>query len=224
MNLVLFGPPGSGKGTQAERLRNKWKLRHISTGDLLREAVAAKSELGQRVESVLASGQLVSDDIILGLMRDAILAVKKDATLSGWLLDGFPRTVGQAKGLDALLAETGSRIDAIVVLDATRDAVIERLSGRRTCTQCKTVYHVKYNPTRVDGVCDKCGGKVVQREDDRPETIARRLDVYEAQTRPILAHYEGRVATNVIDGDLPVDDVTAKIERVLHSPGGRTAA
>lgn len=215
MNLVLFGPPGSGKGTQAERLRNHLKLRHISTGDLLREAVAAKSELGKRVESVLASGQLVSDDIILGLMRDAIREVKKDAALSGWLLDGFPRTVGQAQGLDALLAETGSKIDAIVVLDATRDAVIDRLSGRRTCTQCKTVYHITHNPTRVDGVCDKCGGKVVQREDDRPETIAKRLDVYEAQTRPILAHYQGRVATHVIDGDLPVDDVTTAIERIV---------
>ena len=220
MNLVLFGPPGSGKGTQAERLRNQWKLRHISTGDLLREAVANRSELGKKVESVLASGQLVSDDIILGLMRDAILGVKKDTSLAGWLLDGFPRTVGQAQGLDGLLAETGSKIDAIIVLDATRDAVIDRLSGRRTCTQCKTVYHVKYNPTRVDGVCDKCGGKVVQREDDRPETIAKRLDVYEAQTRPILSHYAGRVATHVIDGDLPVDEVTTEIERIV----GRTAA
>ncbi len=220
MNLVLFGPPGSGKGTQAERLRNQWKLRHISTGDLLREAVANQSELGKKVESVLASGQLVSDDIILGLMRDAILGVKKDTSLTGWLLDGFPRTLGQAQGLDGLLAETGSKIDAIIVLDATRDAVIDRLSGRRTCTQCKTVYHVKYNPTRVDGVCDKCGGKVVQREDDRPETIAKRLDVYEAQTRPILSHYAGRVATHVIDGDLPVDEVTTEIERIV----GRTAA
>jgi len=220
MNLVLFGPPGSGKGTQAERLRNQLKLRHISTGDLLREAVAAKSELGKKVEGVLASGQLVSDDIVLSLMRDAILAVKRDAALSGWLLDGFPRTLGQAKGLDALLAETGESIDAIFVLDATRDAVIERLSGRRTCTQCKTVYHVTHNPTRVDGVCDKCGGKVSQREDDRPETIAKRLDVYEAQTRPILAHYQGRVRTHVIDGDLPVDEVTTAIGRVV----GRAAA
>ena len=211
MNLVLFGPPGSGKGTQAERLRNQLQLRHISTGDLLREAVAQKSELGKKVESVLASGQLVSDDIVLALMRDAILAVKEDAALSGWLLDGFPRTLGQAKGLDALLAETGETIDAIFVLDATREAVIERLSGRRTCTQCKTVYHVKYNPSRAEGVCDRCGGKVVQREDDRPETIAKRLDVYESQTRPILAHYEGRVNIHRIDGDLPVDEVTVAI-------------
>ena len=215
MNLVLFGPPGSGKGTQAERLRNQLQLRHISTGDLLREAVAQKSELGKKVESVLASGQLVSDDIVLALMRDAILAVKKDASLAGLLLDGFPRTVGQAKGLDALLAETGETIDAIFVLDATREAVIERLSGRRTCTQCKTVYHVEYNPSRAEGVCDRCGGKVVQREDDRPETIAKRLDVYESQTRPILAHYQGRVKMHRIDGDLPVDDVTTAIENAV---------
>jgi adenylate kinase len=215
MNLVLFGPPGSGKGTQAERLRDQLKLRHLSTGDLLREAVARRSELGRKVEGVLAAGRLVSDEIVLALVRDAILTVKQDATLSGWLLDGFPRTVGQAQGLDALLAEIGSSIDAIFVLDASREAVIERLSGRRTCTQCKTVYHVKHNPTRVEGVCDRCGGKVVQREDDRPETIAKRLDVYESQTRPILAHYRGRVATSVIDGDLPVDEVTAAIERAV---------
>jgi adenylate kinase len=215
MNLVLFGPPGSGKGTQAERLRSQLKLRHLSTGDLLREAVAQKSELGKKVESVLASGQLVSDDIVLALMRDAIVAVQKDQALEGWLLDGFPRTLGQAQGLDALLAEIGSKIDAIFVLDATRESVIERLSGRRTCTQCKTVYHVKYNPSRVEGVCDRCGGKVVQRDDDRPETIAKRLDVYESQTRPILAHYQDRVTTHVIDGDLTVDDVTAAIERTV---------
>ena len=164
MNLILFGPPGSGKGTQAERLREKRGLRHISTGDLLREAVANGSDLGKKVQGILASGQLVSDDIIVALMRDVIAAVENE----GWLLDGFPRTVGQAKGLDAQVAELGQKIGAIVVLNVRREAVIERLSGRRTCTQCKTVFHVKINPPKVDGICDRCGGKLVQREDDRP--------------------------------------------------------
>lgn len=211
MNLILFGPPGSGKGTQAGRLREKRGLRHISTGDLLREAIANESELGRQVKSILASGQLVPDETILALMRDEIDAVGNQ----GWLLDGFPRTVGQAKGLDAQLAELGQKIGAIVVLNARRDAVIERLSGRRTCTNCKTVFHVRINRPRVDGICDRCGGALVQREDDRPETIAKRLDVYEAQTQPILAHYRGIVAIHEVDGEQPVDEVTRSIERVL---------
>jgi adenylate kinase len=212
MNLILFGPPGSGKGTQAERLREKRGLRHISTGDLLREAVADESDLGNRVKSILASGQLVSDDIILALMRDVIAAVGEE----GWLLDGFPRTVGQAKGLDTQLAELNQKIGAIVVLNVRREAVIERLSGRRTCTNCKTVFHVKVNRPRVEGVCDKCGGKLVQRDDDRAETIARRLDVYEAQTQPILEHYRGVVPMHEFDGEQPVDEVTRSIEHVLQ--------
>jgi adenylate kinase len=215
MNLVLFGPPGSGKGTQAERLRDGLKLRHLSTGDLLRDAVARETELGKKVKSVLASGQLVSDDIVLALMRDAIVAVGGDRGLKGWLLDGFPRTIGQAEGLDRLLAELGQKIDAVVMLDVPRDAVVSRLSGRRTCTQCKTVWHVENNPPAVEGVCDRCGGKLVQREDDRPATISARLDVYEKQTRPILAYYRGNVPVHEIDGAMPVDGVTRAIERVL---------
>jgi adenylate kinase len=215
MNLILFGPPGSGKGTQAERLRDGWKLRHLSTGDLLRDAVARETELGRKVKSVLASGQLVSDDIVLALMRDAIAAVGGDGNLRGWLLDGFPRTLGQAGGLDRLLEELGQKIDAIIVLDVDREAVVDRLSGRRTCTQCKTVWHVRNNPPAVGGVCDRCGGKLVQRDDDRPETISARLDVYEKQTRPILEHYRGRVALLEVDGALPVDEVTRAIGRGL---------
>ena len=215
MNLVLFGPPGSGKGTQAERLRDGMQLRHISTGDLLRDAVAKGTELGRTVQGILASGQLVSDDLVLALMRDAIVAVGRDGALKGWLLDGFPRTLGQADGLDRLLEELGQKIGAIVVLDVRREAVVERLSGRRTCTQCKAVYHVQANPPAAEGRCDRCGGTLVQREDDRPETIARRLDVYRAQTQPIIAHYRGRVAIHEIDGELPVDEVTRSIERVL---------
>ena len=215
MHLILFGPPGSGKGTQAERLRDGWGLRHISTGDLLRDAVARGTELGRKVQGILASGQLVSDDMVLALMRDAISAVRGDSALRGWLLDGFPRTVGQAEGLDQLLVELGETISAIVVLEVRPEAVIERLSGRRTCTTCKAVYHVKNNPPAAEGRCDRCGGTLVQREDDRPETIARRLDVYRGQTQPILAHYRGRVPVHEIDGELPVDEVTRSIERVL---------
>jgi len=183
LNLILFGPPGSGKGTQAERLREKRGLRHLSTGDLLREAVAQGTELGKQVKSILASGQLVSDDIILALMRDEIAKVG-----DGWLLDGFPRTVGQAQGLDAQLDELGQKIGAIVVLNARREAVIERLSGRRTCTQCRTVFHVKINPPKVDGICDRRGGTLVQREDDKPATTEKMLHAHQSQTQLLLAH------------------------------------
>jgi adenylate kinase len=211
MNLILFGPPGSGKGTQAERLRDKRGLRHISTGDLLRDAVANRSELGRKVESILASGQLVPDETVLALMREVVAGVGRE----GWLLDGFPRTIGQAHGLDAQLAELRQTIGAIVVLNAGRESIIERLSGRRTCTKCKTVFHVKVNRPRVEGICDRCGGTLIQRDDDRPETIAKRLDVYEAQTQPILAHYRGKVAIHEVDGEQSVDEVTKSIERVL---------
>jgi adenylate kinase len=215
MNLVLFGPPGSGKGTQAERLRDAMRLRHISTGDLLRDAVARGTDLGRQVQGILASGQLVSDDLVLALMRDAIVAVGEEASLTGWLLDGFPRTVGQAEGLDRMLMELRQEIGGIVVLDVRREAVVARLSGRRTCTKCKAVYHVSANPPKQEGICDRCGGALVQREDDRAETIARRLDVYEAQTQPIIAHYRARVPLYEIDGEQPVDEVTRSIARVL---------
>jgi adenylate kinase len=148
-------------------------------------------------------------------MRDAIAGVATDPALRGWLLDGFPRTLGQADGLDRLLAEMRQRIDAVLVLDVPREALIARLSGRRTCTQCKTVYHVTANPPKVEGRCEKCGGTLVQREDDRLETIERRLGVYAAQTQPILAHYRGRVVVHELDGGAPVDEVTRAIEQVL---------
>lgn len=216
MNLVLFGPPGSGKGTQAERLKQSFSLKHISTGDLLREAVANGTELGKKVESILASGELVSDEIVLELIKEAVAAAKADAALSGWMLDGFPRTIGQAEALDRLLGEAGDAIGAVVVLEVDRDAIINRLSARRVCTECKAVYSTLVNPPSTEGKCDKCGGAVIQRKDDQPETIANRLDVYEEQTKPILGYYDGRATVHRINGNQPVDDVTADVERVLR--------
>jgi adenylate kinase len=216
MNLVLFGAPGSGKGTQAERLRDRFSLKHISTGDLLREAVAAGTELGKKVESIMAAGELVSDDIVLELIRDAVAGVRADKSLNGWMLDGYPRTVGQAKALDELLVAAGERINGVVVLEVDRDAVIQRLSARRSCPQCKAVYNVINMPPKKEGICDACGAELVHRKDDQPETISNRLDVYEAQTMPILEHYDGNVEIHRVDGNLPIDEVTKAIERTVQ--------
>jgi adenylate kinase len=216
MNLVLFGAPGSGKGTQAERLKDRFSLKHVSTGDLLREAVANGTELGRKVEGILASGELVSDEIVLELIKEAVTAAKANETLSGWMLDGFPRTIGQAEALDRLLDDENDTIDGVVVLDVDRDAIIKRLSARRVCVDCNAVYSTSFNPSSTPGKCDKCDGQVVQRKDDQPETIANRLDVYEEQTRPILGYYDGRHAVHHVNGNQPVDDVARDIERVLR--------
>jgi len=216
MNLVLFGAPGSGKGTQAERLKDRFALKHISTGDLLRDAVARGTALGKQVERILAAGELVSDDVVLELMKEAIEGVLAADAYTGWMLDGYPRTVSQAQALDALLARGKQTIDAVIVLDVDRDAIIERLSARRVCVDCKTVYSMLVNPPAQEGTCDKCGGAVVQRKDDQPETIANRLDVYEERTKPILGYYQGKVAVHRIDGNRPVSDVAADIERVVR--------
>ena len=216
MNLVLFGAPGSGKGTQAERLRDRFTLKHISTGDLLRDAVARKTELGKKVESIMAAGELVSDEIVLELIKETVSGVKADDKLQGWMLDGYPRTVGQAQALDGLLADAGDNIDGVVVLEVNRDAIIERLSARRSCPNCKAVYNVLNLPPAKEGVCDNCGTELVHRKDDQPETIANRLDVYQDQTMPILEFYGGKIKIHKVDGSLPIDDVTKEIERVIQ--------
>jgi adenylate kinase len=216
MNIILFGAPGSGKGTQAERLRDLFSLKHISTGDLLRDAVANKTELGKKVESIMAAGELVSDEIVLELIKEAVAGVKADEVLKGWMLDGYPRTVGQAKMLDGLLAESGQSIDGVVVLEVDREAVIQRLSSRRSCPECKAVYNVLNMPPKQEGICDNCGTGLVHRKDDQPETIANRLDVYEDQTVPILEHYAGNVRLHRVNGNQPVDEVTKAIEQAVQ--------
>jgi adenylate kinase len=215
MNLVLFGAPGSGKGTQAERLRDKFSLKHVSTGDLLRDAVARGTELGKKVEGIMAAGELVSDAIVLELIKEVVTDVKNDDSINGWILDGFPRTIGQAEALNRLLAGVGDAIDSVIVLDVDRDAVISRLSSRRSCPECKAVYNVLNKRPAKEGKCDKCGHDLVHRKDDHPETIANRLDVYEDQTAPILEYYEGKVTIHKVDGNRPVDTVTEAIERKI---------
>jgi adenylate kinase len=216
MNLILFGAPGSGKGTQAERLRDRFSLKHISTGDLLRDAVARKTELGKKVESIMAAGELVSDEIVLELIKEAVADVNTEDSLQGWMLDGYPRTVGQADMLDGLLADADESIDGIIVLEVNRDTIIGRLSARRSCPECKAVYNVLNMPPKQEGICDNCGGALVHRKDDRPETIANRLDVYQERTMPILEHYDGKVRIHRVDGNQPIDEVAKAVELVVQ--------
>jgi adenylate kinase len=211
MSLVILGAPGSGKGTQAVRIADKHSLKHISTGDLLREAVAAGTPLGKQVESILTSGKLVSDEIVLELIREAL---QKDAT-GGWILDGYPRTTAQADALENVLQRIEQVLDSVLVLDVDNDAIVERLSNRRTCESCKAVYNLINKPPKVEGTCDQCGGKLLQRDDDKPDTIRKRLDVYEQQTRPIIEFYEGKYTVHHVNGMLPIDEVTAEIERLV---------
>jgi adenylate kinase len=164
----------------------------------------------------MAAGELVSDEIVLQLIKETVGSVQADNSLNGWMLDGYPRTVGQAQMLDKLLSETNESIDGVVVLEVDRDAIISRLSARRSCPECKAVYNVINLPPKKEGICDSCGAELVHRKDDQPETIANRLDVYEQQTVPILEHYGGKVEIHRVDGNQPIDDVTEAVERVLQ--------
>ncbi len=215
MNLVILGAPGSGKGTQAARIADREGIRHISTGDLLRDAVAKGTELGKRVAGIMASGQLVPDDVVLDLLRDKLADAAERQGHNGWILDGYPRTVGQAEALEAVLRKTGETIDAVIYIELDPEVVVKRLSNRRTCVACKAVYHLVNNPPAHEGACDACGGKIVLREDDKPETIRKRLEVYKKETLPILSLYERHHKVHRVDGSKPIEEVTSKIAGLI---------
>ncbi|MEJ2140988.1 MAG: adenylate kinase [Gammaproteobacteria bacterium] len=187
MKLILLGAPGAGKGTVAKLLTAMDGSVQISTGDILRAAVAAGTELGKKAEAAMKAGELVSDDLIMGIMRDRL---KEDDCKNGYLLDGFPRTIPQAEALKELLADMGEELDAVVNIDVPRDVILDRLTTRRTCTDCGEIYNVKSKPPKEEGKCDKCGGPVVQRDDETEEAISNRLDVYNEQTAPLAGFYE----------------------------------
>lgn len=203
-----MGPPGAGKGTQASRLAEAEGICKISTGDLLREAVAEGSELGRKAEGYMKAGELVPDDLILDLVDEVLDRPVCDA---GAVFDGFPRTVEQAEGLGSLLEKRGESLDRVMVIEVPEDELIARLSGRRVCKECGRMYHIRFDPSREEGRCDACGGELVQRPDDRPETIKRRLAVYREETQPVREHYEARGDVTAIDGDQPIEEVSAEI-------------
>lgn len=208
MKLILLGGPGAGKGTQAQKLAEKYNAQHIATGDILRQAVKDETEMGVLAKSYMDKGQLVPDEVVIGIIEDRLAQPDVDA---GLVLDGFPRTVPQAKALDELMEKLDIILDAIVNIDTSADVVVERLSGRRTCKDCQTVYHVTYSAPKKAGACDKCGGELYQRDDDKEETIRKRLQVYEEQTAPLLVYYQDSGKMIKVSGDNSIDEVYAEI-------------
>jgi len=215
MRIVLLGPPGSGKGTQAKLMQEQIGIKHIATGDLLRAAVAERTELGQAAHAYMARGDLVPDALVIGMIGQRL---RQDGIARSFLLDGFPRNVAQAEALDQLLTGDHLALDHVVSLDVDREEIVQRLAGRRTCTRCGAMYHVRFDPPATPGACDRCGGPLVQREDDREETIRARLDVYDRSTAPLVAFYRDRGLLRSIDGMGSAADV---MDRVLKEVGQR---
>lgn len=216
MHVILMGPQGSGKGTQAQRLATEFGIPHISTGDTLRAAIAAGTPLGQKAKAAVEAGQLVADEIMIGLVEERL--AQPDCR-HGYLLDGFPRTVPQAEAFAASLGRLGLPLQAVINLAVPRDLLMQRLTGRRTCKSCGAIYHVDFQPPAKPGVCDRCGGELMQRQDDVPEVIATRLDAYDRQTSPLLAYYEEKGLLHTVAGDQPPDAVTAAIRHILAAEG-----
>ena len=218
--VILMGAQGSGKGTQAERIAPEMKLVKVATGDLFRAAIAQKSELGQQVQSIIEAGELVPDELTnaivqVRLSQIAAQRANDSEDVSGALFDGFPRTEAQARALDEILASQDVALNAVIEIEVPRDKLIDRLGGRRTCETCGTVYHVKADPPKVEGICDKDGGKLIQREDDKPEAIARRLSLYDNSTKPLLDYYREKGVLHTVDGDQHIDTVTNDILTIL---------
>ena len=207
MNLILLGPPGAGKGTQARRLSDKLKVPQISTGDLLRAARAEKTALGQKAESYMVSGRLVPDDLVIEMIGERL---KKEDCRAGWILDGFPRTLPQAETL-----QKTSKIGRVVNIGVDRDEVILRLSGRRQCGGCGENFHVSFHPPQKEGVCDRCGKGLVQRDDDREDVIRKRLDVYEKETQPLIAYYRGQGVLRDVRGTGSIDEIFGAIVQAV---------
>ncbi len=211
MKLILLGAPGAGKGTVAKLLTKMDGSVQISTGDILRAAVAAGSDLGKQAKAAMDAGDLVSDDLIMGIMADRL---KEDDCKSGYLLDGFPRTIPQAEALKVMLNDMGETLDAVVNIDVPRDVILDRLTTRRTCTSCGEIYNVKSNPPKEEGKCDKCGGPVVQRDDETVEVISNRLEVYNEMTAPLAGFYEGEgmlLTVEATSSDAVIDAIKAKL-------------
>jgi adenylate kinase len=218
MNVILLGPPGAGKGTQAKRLEKRHNLIQLSTGDMLRAAVASGSELGRKAKSVMDAGHLVPDDLMIAMIADRI---GQADCAKGFILDGFPRTTPQAEALDRMLAAKGLQLQAVIEMKVDEEVLVDRITGRYTCARCGAGYHDRYQKPKMAGVCDNCGGtEFKRRADDTEETVRTRLAAYHAQTAPILPYYRGRGVLQAVDGMASIDEVTRQIEGVLAAAMG----
>lgn len=217
MNIVLMGLPGAGKGTQADKIVEKYDIPHISTGDMFRAAIKGGTELGLEAKSFMDKGALVPDEVTIGIVRERLSAAD---CAEGFLLDGFPRTVPQAEALESLLADLGKRIEHVVNIQVEQDELVKRLTGRRICKVCGTAYHLVFNPPQVEGVCDKDGGELYQRADDNPETVTNRLEVNIQQTQPLLDFYEDKGVLKNINGQQDIQKVFADIDALLKGDRG----
>lgn len=212
LNLILLGPPGSGKGTQGERLQADFRLPYYATGDILRAAVRDGTELGREAKEYMDRGDLVPDAVIIGLISDRLQSAE---AADGFILDGFPRTSGQAEALDAEVQRLGKRLTAAIMLEVSDDEVVRRLSGRRTCVKEGHIFHVDFDPPKEEGVCDLCGAKLVIRDDDKPDVVRHRLEQYHTKTEPLISYYEDKGILRRVDGQLAPDEVADRIRALL---------
>ncbi len=212
MKIVMLGAPGAGKGTQAKKISEKYSIPHISTGDIFRANIKENTELGQKAKTYMDKGQLVPDELVVDLVVDRL---KQDDAKNGYVLDGFPRTIPQAKALTDALAAIGEKLDYAINVEVPHENIINRMSGRRACVDCGGTYHIKYNPTKVEGVCDACGGELILRDDDKPETVKARLGVYHEQTQPLIDYYKEESILKEVDGTLDLEVVFDKIVEIL---------
>lgn len=212
MNIILMGPPGAGKGTQAKRLIAEYGIPHISTGDMFRDAIKAGTSLGKLAQGFISKGDLVPDEVTIGLVKERL---SKTDCAKGYLLDGFPRTIPQAEALEALTKEIGREVQFVINIDCDKQELIRRICGRRVCKQCGAPYHVDTMKPKVEGVCDLCGGPLVQRPDDNEEALVNRLGHYEAQTKPLLAFYAKRKLLSNVDGTIGLEPVFNEMKKII---------
>ena len=212
MKIIMLGAPGAGKGTQADKICAKYEIPHISTGDIFRANIKNNTELGQKAKSYMDKGELVPDELVVDLVVDRI---KADDCKNGYVLDGFPRTIPQAEALDAALAAINDKVDFAINVEVPDENIINRMSGRRACVACGATYHIVHIPTKVEGVCDRCGEALILRDDDKPETVKKRLDVYHAQTQPLIDYYTSKNVLKTVDGTQDMEAVFQAIVDIL---------
>lgn len=214
MNIILMGPPGAGKGTQADFIKVNYPILHISTGDMFREAVSNATVMGLEAKKYMDAGQLVPDEVTIGVVEERL---SQPDCADGFLLDGFPRTIPQAQALDQVLAKMNKKVEAALDISVPEEILLDRMTGRISCSKCKTVYNTKFNPPTAAGVCDKCGGELVQRSDDQEETVKNRLKVYMEQSQPLLDFYANKGILQSIDGNRNPQEVFKDVQRVLEN-------